>query len=452
MTVVADSLRVATWTGVSRVTGLGRAVAVAAVLGPTYIGSLFQAVYVLPALIYQMLVGSLIVSLLVPALVPALDANRPREAQRIAGGFMTVACVVFAAAAALAVVAAPLLLSAFTAGVADPAAGAEQRRAGVLLIALMMPQVVLLGIAGAGAAVLNARGRFRLAAGAPALENAGVIVLMAATAALPGTPHDELLLLGLGATAAVSLHAAAVWWGARRAGVTLLPRAGWRDPDVRPILKRAVPSLGTAGLDAVRQLAVLPIANRVPGGVVAFQLAVNFVNLPVALAAKPVATALVPRLARLFEARRFAALRDECVRGLRLAALVTLPVAAGYVLLAEPLSEAVAHGEMATPAGVAAVAACLVALAPGIVGESGFHVTAHAFLAIGDARSPLVAGAVRTMVVLAGIVVAAAMTPGTAMLVALGLAVSAGHLAGAWVLGRRRRALFRSLREPALAS
>jgi putative peptidoglycan lipid II flippase len=194
-------------------------------------------------------------------------------------------------------------------------------------------------------------------------------------------------------------------------------------------MRRAVPSAGVAGLDAARQLAVLPVANRIPGGVVAFQLAVNFVNLPVALGAKPVATALLPRLAR-------APARDEFVRGLKLACCVTLPAAVGYVALAEPLSRAVAYGEMATPAGIAALAACLAALAPGVVGDGAFHVGVSGCYAVRDVRSPLISSLVRAAIVAGGIAIACLMAPGIAMLVVLGLGVSAGHLAGAWHLGR----------------
>jgi putative peptidoglycan lipid II flippase len=444
----ADSLRVASWTAVSRVTGLARAVVVAAVLGPTYLGSVFQATYVLPALTYQMLVGSLFVALLVPALVRAVDLGDACDEQRIAGGFMTVACLVFAAVALAAVAAAPLLLALFTAGVADPAVAAEQRRTGWILLALMMPQVVLFGVAGTGAAVMNAHGRFAFAAGAPALENVGVLATLGAAAVLFGTDHDigsaptsELVLLGAGATASVAMHAGAQWCGALRVGVLLRPFAGWRDARVRAILGRAVPSLGVAGLDSARQLAALPVANRVPGGVVAFQVAVNFANLPVALAAKPVATALLPRLARLFEYRARDLARDEFVRGLALACFVTLPAAVAYAVLAEPLSRAIAYGEMATPAGIAAVAVCLAALAPGVLGEGAFYVAASACFAMRDARSPLRSTIVRTAVALCGMAVACLLAPGTGVLVALALGVSAGHLAGAFHLERAFRAV-----------
>lgn len=442
--VAANSVRVAAWTAVSRVTGFGRAVAVAAVLGPTYLGNLFQAVYVVPAFVYQFLVGSLFAALLVPPLVRHVDRRDTRRTESLASGFLTVAAGQFMVVAVAGILAAPLLLQLFVIGVDDPGVAADQRRAGSLLLALMMPQVVLLAVAGTGAAVMNAQGRFALAAGAPALENVGVIGLMVIDAAVFGTGTrvsdvgtGQLLMLGLGSTAAVALHAAAQWWGAARVGVRLRPRAGWRDGEVRRILRRAVPSVGVAGLDCIRQVAVLPVANRIPGGVVVFQLANNFANLPVALAGKPVGTALLPRLSRLFQERAYATVRDEFVRGLALALFVLVPVAVAYAALAVPLAHAVALGEMSTAAGMAALAASLVALAPGVIGDGAFYAAAQASYAIFDARSPLISMGLRTAVSLSGAALAFTLAPGIAVLVTLGLAISMGNLLGAWHLTRR---------------
>src|ERR687885_557371 len=92
--------------------------------------------------------------------------------------------------------------------------------------------------------------RFALPACAPALENLGMILVFGICAATFGTGHGdggvplgELLLLGLGATAAVALHAAVQWWGACRCGVVLLPSRGWALPEVRAIIARAVRSM-----------------------------------------------------------------------------------------------------------------------------------------------------------------------------------------------------------------
>src|SRR3954452_1920879 len=318
--VAGNSMTVAGWTAVSRVTGLARGIAVAAVLGPTYLGNLFQAMYVVPALLYQMLAGSLFVALLVPVLVRYADARDTHAAQRIASGFLTATGAVLGGIALLGVVGAPLILRVFSVGVADPAAAAEQQRLGLVLLALMMPQLVLFAIAGTGAAVMNAHGRFAMAAGAPALENLGVVAVMGVTAVVFGTGHDvhdltaaQVTFMGVGATAAVAMHAGAQWCGAARVGVKLLPRAGWRDAEVRTVLRRSIMSFGVAALEGARPLFGLPAANRVAGGVVAFQLAMNFASLPVALGAKPVGTALLPQLARRARDRSYALLHDDFV-------------------------------------------------------------------------------------------------------------------------------------------
>ena len=70
-----DSLTVAAWTILSRVTGLARVAVVAAVLGPTYTGNTYQFTNSLPNLLYYgFLAGGLFSSLLAPALVRHIDA------------------------------------------------------------------------------------------------------------------------------------------------------------------------------------------------------------------------------------------------------------------------------------------------------------------------------------------------------------------------------------------
>ncbi|HEV2071248.1 MAG TPA: lipid II flippase MurJ [Acidimicrobiales bacterium] len=439
--VAGDTLSGATWTTVSRVTGFARAVTIAAVLGPTYFGNTFQATNLLPNLTYEFLTGALFSSLLVPSLVRHIDVGDTKAGERLAGGFLGVALIAFSLVTVVVIVAGPVLLRFLSLGVEDPGVAEAQRRVGSLLIALLMPQVLLYGIAATGAAVMNAHGRFALAAAAPALENIGVIATMAALAvvfgAAPslenvGTPY--LLVLGLGTTGAVGLHALAQWLGAQRSGVRLVPRAGWRDPEVRDVLRRAVPSLGYAGLNSVRVFAVLVVANRVPGGVVAFQLALNFFYLPVAVWARPVSVAMLPRLSRLREMP--GAFHDELVKGASLALFLVVPAAMAYAALALPLAKAASLGEMSTPAGVALVAASLAALAPGVVGEAGFVMATHASYAQGDVRAPLRSMAVRTFMALTAMVLAFFLADGLALLVVLGLGISASNLSSAWLLGR----------------
>ena len=66
---VGDSLSVASWTLISRFTGVLRGITIAAVLGATYFANVYQFTNFLPNFVfYGLLAGSMFSSLLVPAL------------------------------------------------------------------------------------------------------------------------------------------------------------------------------------------------------------------------------------------------------------------------------------------------------------------------------------------------------------------------------------------------
>ena len=440
-----DSLRIAVWTLVSRLTGVLRIAAIGAVLGPTLLGNTFQFANSLPNLIYYgFLAGSLFSSLLVPTLVLTTDAGDRRGAERIAGGFLGTVLAALTVAACAAVLVGPWLLRIGALGSEDAAAGSAQEQAGRLLLLLLAPQVLLYAVVGTSTAVMNARRRFALAAAAPAVENIGILVVLGLVAALYGTggglesvPTSELVLLGVGATASVALHAALQWWGARRAGVTLRPRAGWRDAEVRALVRRALPAVALAGATALQALVLLVLANRVPGGVVAVQMGLTFYTLVVALGVTPVALSLLPRLSRLSADGDDEGFRDALGRGLALALFVTVPAAVGYVLVARPLAETIAIGRMSSHAGALLIAGTIAALAPGLVGDGVFKVLTYACYAQGDTRTPLRSMTVQAaaFLLLAG---CAFLVPPAAVPLALALAfsvanaVGAAHLAARW--------------------
>jgi putative peptidoglycan lipid II flippase len=439
-----DSLAVAVWTLVSRVTGVLKIAAIGALLGPTFFGNAYQFTNALPNLLYfGLLAGSLFSSLLVPALVEHLDRGDDARAARISGGFLGVTLVAVLALVPLAVGLGPLALRLAAGG--GTSAGAGQEQVGRYLILMFLPQLFLYAVVGTASAAMNARRRFALAAAAPALENVGTVVVLALCAMLYGTgadsasvPTGELLLLGFGTTAAVALHAAAQWWGARRAGLVLVPRAGWHDTEVRAVVRRALPSMAQAGLMAAQVLSLLVIANRVAGGVIAFQIALNFYFLAIALAATPVALSLLPRLARLHLEGAVGDFRDTLVQGWSLALFLAVPAAAACAGLAFPLARAVAFGRMGSDAGVSLVAGGLAALALAVVGQTVFLIATYASYARKDTRSPL-----RSMMVQAATCAVlecfALAVHGAAVLVVLGSAYSVSIAVGAAHLSFRLR-------------
>ena len=436
-----DSISVAAWTMVSRMTGVLRVIAIGAVLGPTLLGNTFQFTNALPNLVYYgFLAGSLFSSLLVPALVPSMDAGDRRSAERIAGGFLGVTLAALAVAAVSAVLLGPLVLKLGALGTQQQAVSASQERMGRWLLVLLMPQVLFYAVVGASTAVMNARRRFALAAAAPAVENVGILVVLAMSAAWYGTeatgddaPMGQLLLLGLGATVAVGAHAALQWWGANHVGVTLLPRAGWRHPEVTALVRRTVPALGLAGLTALQLLTLLVLGNRVPGGVVSLQVGLTFYFFLIALGVTPVALSLLPRLARLHRRHEQTLFRETLVRGVALALFLTVPGVLGYLAISTQLAEVMSIGKMGSATGTALVAASMLSLGPGILGETVFVIATYAFYARQQTRPPL-----RSMMVQAVCFMALAgltfLVRGIAVPIVLGLAWSVASIVGAWHL------------------
>jgi putative peptidoglycan lipid II flippase len=441
-----NSLSVVLWSAVSRVSGFVRIGVTAAVLGPTYLGNVFQATNNLPSIAYVALTGSLFSNLLVPPLVRHVDNRDRAAAARLAGAFLCTALVVFGVVCVAVIVAGPLVLRALSAGVADPAAAAAQRSVGLVLLIFFMPQMLLYAVVGTAEAVMNAHGRFALASAAPAVENAGIIATLAVTAMIYGNVgaagNGPLYLLGAGTTAAVGLHAAVQWWGARRVGVTLRPRLPWRAPELPAILRRARPSLGYSSLDVVQFTGAMVVANRAPGGVIALQFAWNFYLLPLALGARPVSVALLPRLSRIFQegdARRF---RDELVQGASLVAFIAAPAAVAYAVLSDPIARAVTFGQMATPQGQQLLAVSLAALAPGVFGYAALLLGTSACYARQDARTPFAAALLRAGVAAVGMTLAFMLPVGAGVLLALGLTIAVADFAGgSWLAVHLRRAL-----------
>jgi len=323
------------------------------------------------------------------------------------GGLLGIVFALTAVLLPLAVLGLPALLS-----VVEQAAGVRadgQVELARWLVVMTLPQVFLYAVAGSGTAVLYSHRRFVLGAIAPAVENVGVIAVLLLVAARYGThradaagvPVGELLLLGLGATAAVAGHAALQWWGAWRCGVVLRPRRGWREPTLVAVIRRAGHALAQAGLLAAQTLTLLAVASTVAGGAVALQIALNFYFLPIALIATPVGLATLPRLSRLHRDGASDGFSDALVRGLMLALFVVTPAALGYVVVADAVAHVIGVGGLATASGYAMIAGALAALAIGLVGHTVFFIATQASYAAGHTRDPLRSMALQTTLCLA---------------------------------------------------
>ncbi|MGQ0480677.1 MAG: murein biosynthesis integral membrane protein MurJ [Pseudonocardia sp.] len=443
------SVTVAVWTLVSRLTGLLRIVVIGAVLGPTFFANSFLAANTVPNQVYTVIAGPILALVVVPALVRELAEHGARRSSELLGrvaGYLLKASALTAVALALA---SPLVALAVTAGIPDDAARERGWKLTVLVLVFVAPQVVCYTVAALGAAAQQARGRFALAAAAPALENIGLIATMAGVALWyePGVevqdvPLGMVLMLGLGSTLSVAAHAAVQLFGAHRAGLTITVRRGWRtDPEARQITRRMRRSVVVAGFPSLSMFAMLAVAATVPGGVFVFQAAMSVYFVIAAIGAKAVTVAVLPGMSAAGKQDDPARFGAAWRQALSFSLTPSLPAMLLLVAFAEPVAATLAHGELHDPAIVTVLAACLVVFALAQIPDAVNEVTKQAMFARLDVDGPRLVSTVMLAVRLAVALGALLLPAGLPRLVGLSCAVLVADVVAAilsLVMVRRR--------------
>jgi len=148
----------------------------------------------------------------------------------------------------------------------------------------------------------------------------------------------------------------------------------------------------------VALLVVLVLANRSSGGVASYASALVFFQLPHALVAVSLMSALVPEMSSDARRNNMRAYKQHFSSGIRLISLVVMPAATGYLVLARPIVNGLVQNGAATDVGL--VARCLAMLAIGLLGFSLYLFTLRGFYALRDTKTPFRLALVRVALTL----------------------------------------------------
>ncbi|HEY1969721.1 MAG TPA: lipid II flippase MurJ [Pseudonocardia sp.] len=441
-----NSVTVVVWTLISRVAGLVRVLVIGALMGPTFFANIFQSVYLLPNTIHSTLAGPILSMVLIPTIVRALDSKGTGRAKevisRIGGRILGLG----ATGAAALMVLSPVIAWTFTAGIPEPL----RHRAWVMTVVLIMfvaPQVVLYGVCAIGVAAQQASGRFALAAAAPAIENVGTIITVLVASWVYGTglevdkaPFGLMIMLGVGTTLSVVLHAGLQQYGSYKCGVFTLPGRGWKtDPEAHDAVLRVFRSIPVAACPTATNYVLTAISSTVPGGVIVVQLAYQVYYALSFLGARAVSMAALPRLAQAAGSGDLRKFGVAWRQGIFFAVLAGLPSLCLLAAFATPTADLLANGKLREPALVSELAACL-AVAAFAQMAGGLHdFGRQALFSRLDDRGPRIASFVGLFVGVAVSFTALLLPVGGGRLTVLVIAVLAGEAASAvTVLARLR--------------
>ncbi|MEU3569641.1 murein biosynthesis integral membrane protein MurJ [Kitasatospora sp. NPDC036755] len=382
-------LVMAAGTVVSRATGFVRSALLVAVLGSGPLADGYNVANTVPNLLFVLLIGGALNTALVPHLVRTARESADGGAAHV-DRLVTVLVAALLVLTAVVVPGAPYVVRAYT------SYGGGQLDRTVLLAYLCLPQVFFYGLFTVLGQLLNARRRFAPMAWAPVLNNLVVIGVFARYLGRRSFDDGDLLVLGAGTTAGVVAQALVLLPCLRAAGVRLRPRWDWRRAGLGEPLRAAGWTLllvltDQAGYWVVTRLSTSvgerAAAAGLPGvGYTAYSSAYLLWIVPHGVVTVSLVTAAVPALSAAADAPR--AVRALLARTLRTVAVVTVPAACGFAVLAPQLCAlAFGHGSTGS-ADVRAIAGMLTAFAPGLVLYSAGYALTRVFYALGDSRTP----------------------------------------------------------------
>lgn len=205
----------------------------------------------------------------------------------------------------------------------------------VSLYNVLLPCLLLSGLATTWGAILNAHEQFSLAAIAPAIMACVTILAL-----LAFTRSVNIHALAIGVVAGTVCDAALLGWGVARAGLRLLP--GWRGltPALKTVGYQYAPMLaGAALISSTEVVGQIMAASLGSGSVSILSYGNKIPMLLLGVSSMAASTAILPYFSEMVAARRWDDIRHTLFTYTRLIAAVTIPLTIILVAFSEPIVE-----------------------------------------------------------------------------------------------------------------
>ncbi|HEX3511369.1 MAG TPA: murein biosynthesis integral membrane protein MurJ [Solirubrobacteraceae bacterium] len=321
-------------TGLSRVAGLVREIAVAKFFGTSGAFSAFTIANQVPTLVTNLFANAALSAAFVPVFTELLHTGRRKEALRLASTLFWIMLIVLGAITAFFILGAGVIMPLFTG--AKFSSYLDGLTAGFSQV--LFPVVLILGLNGLLVGILQSYDHFSIPALAPAVWNVVILVLLLALRPHFHGEEAQLYLYSAAILVATVVQLLMAVAALGRIDFRLQMQVDWHDPRIRQVFTLMLPvtiGLGIVNLDQ--------LINSVFGTLVsaeaprAIENAFRVYMLPQGLFSVAVATVLFPTLSRMAASREVRSMRRAVGIGMRQINLLLIPAAAFMVVLATPI-------------------------------------------------------------------------------------------------------------------
>ena len=372
----------------SRVLGLVREVAFAALFGGSRLMDAFQVAFRIPNLLRDLFAEGALSTAFVTTFSKRIAAEGEASAWQLANKMVTLTAVFMSGITLLGILCTPWIVSLLAAGFDDPA----QKALTVTLARIMYPFILLVSLAALAMGMLNSQKIFGVPAMASSFFNLGSIISGVSIGWFldPGFGEKSLAGLAIGTLVGGFLQFAIQLPTLYKTGYRFHLDFSWKDKGVRQVLALMAPAVIAASAVQVNVMVNTTFASYLgPGAVSWLNWAFRLMQLPIGLFGVAVATVTLPQISADAGRKDPVAFRDNLAKGIRLAFALTIPCAIGLMVLAEPIIALIFQYREFKVQDTVEVAGALRFYATGLVSYSGIKVLAPAFYALDMRKTPM---------------------------------------------------------------
>ena len=385
---------VAVATLISKVFGLVRQQAIAAVFGVGAAVDAYNYAYIVPGFLLVLLGG--INGPFHSAIVSVLAKRERSESAPIIETITTLIGGILILVTLGLILFADPILSLVARGLTETEVGLQTREIAVRQLQIMAPMALLAGSIGIGFGTLNAADMYWLPSISPLFSSAALIAALGGLVFYLGENviEPEYAMLGGVVLAVGTLLGAGLQWFVQmvaqwRAGLGKLRlRFEFDRPEVREVLQVMGPATFSSGMMQINVYTDLWFASFIPGTASALAYSGLLVQTPLGILSNAILVPLMPVFSRLADPQNWPELKLRIRQGLMLTALTMLPLGALMMALAEPIVRVVYERFAFDRAASEFVAPMLVAYGLGMFVYLGRDVLVRVFYALGDGETP----------------------------------------------------------------
>ncbi len=382
-------LSVSGFTLLSRLTGFAREIVMAYVIGAGAIMDAFAVALRLPNHFRAIFAEGAFSAAFVPTYTRLRTAEGPERADSFQGRMLTLLTIAAGGIVVLALLYTPQVIDLLAPGFSKTPA---RYALAIELTRITFPYLLMITLITLWSGVLNASGRFAVAAAAPIVLNLALIAAMGFTVYFPSAGHAAAWSVFAAGVVELAILAIA----ANRAGILALPR--WprltgraRDTDLGTFFTRFGPAvIGSAGTQ-IAMFADTILASLLPlGAPSSLYYAERIYQLPIGVIAVAAGTVLLPEMSRRIAAGDVKGAHGAQNRVIGFSTIMTLPCVVAFFLIPDLIMRALLARGAFSAQDAAASGAVLLAYGAGLPAVVLIRAVVASFQARGDTTTPMV--------------------------------------------------------------